>query len=95
MAIQGIITHKGITTNAYVKVSIIGISENVSNTDTEQKPVMTKKFMLQYGYALKAVKGVEQFGSGQESIECDPDENLYSQAYADFALKNNISSEKV
>lgn len=95
MAIQGSITHKGITTDAYVKVSIIGISENITNTGTEEVPVMTKKFMLQYGYGLKATKTSEQFGNGQESVECDPDENLYAQAYSDFAIKNNISAEKV
>lgn len=95
MAIQGTITHKGIATDAYVKVSIIGISENVTVTGTSEVPVVNKKLMLQYGYGLKASKTSEQFGYGQDSIECDPDENLYAQAYADFATKNNISSDKV
>lgn len=111
MAIQGTINYKGIQALAYIKVSVIGISDNITQVDnpayapadpehpTEEelstKTISLKKHMLQFGYSLKANSTAEQFGNGSEQIECDVTENLFSQAYSFLATKFNISSTLV
>lgn len=100
MAITGTLSVNGISISSlYVKLRIGSISEVMQPVyDHSEPPVQTgeeKVFVVNYNYEYKKDSECLPIFESSKAVECNINENLYSQCYTHLAAQLSISATEV